>query len=126
MSTKAKEPVAIGKILDKGGYSKNREGENSSEKKSLGNKIYGSFHEKYEKICCTYIPGEKAISVKGKTVKVNLLNDYSLKHFPEDHESKLRESCREILGNEFKIEYGVDKSLLPDEKSVPNRVDDYP
>ncbi len=122
---KTKEPVAIGKVLDKGGYSKTNQGRGTPDKTNPGPEVYYLFDKKYPNLSYWILDG--AMTVKDKKVSINFSHQSNVDYFNENHDAKMRECCREFFGGEnFEIEYGVDKSLLPDEKSVPRRVDDYP
>jgi chromosomal replication initiation ATPase DnaA len=108
MPTKAKEAVPIGKVLNK--------------KSMLG--VYGLFDKKYPNLSYWILDG--AMKVKGRKVDIRFSHQTNLDYFKGNHDDKMKECCREFFeGNDFEITYSVDKSLLPDEKSVPRRVDDY-
>ena len=118
-----KEPVEIGEVL-KEDYSKKREVIRSPNNAD-GPEVYCLFDRKYPHLSYWILDG--SMTVEDRKVIINFSHKPSLDYFQENHDAKMRECCREFFGGDgFEIKYGVDKSLMPDCKLIPRRVDDYP
>ena len=123
MPTKAKEAVPIGKVLPK--VTQGKEDQKTTKIQKNTNGVYDLFNTRYPNLSYWILDG--AMSIRGREVDINFSHQTNLDYFRESHDGKIRECCREFFGGDnFQIKYGVDKSLYPDEKSVPKRVDDYP